>query len=230
MCDSYMTPLFSYLSCLGSQYRGLVKIQTIGRSSQGQPLKVAHISSGGGGGGNKPAIFIDGGIHAREWISPATVTYLVREFVENSAKYSSILSKADLYILPLLNPDGYSYSRSKDRLWRKNRAKNKGTCSGVDLNRNFGYKWGGAGSSGNPCEEHYRGPRAFSEPESRALRDFLLARKGRVAMYLTFHSYGQMILYPWGYDNVRAKDRNELHRMGRIGAAAMGRAYKVRIS
>ena len=70
----------------------------------------------------------------------------------------------------------------------------------MDLNRNFSYKWGGRGSSGQTCSEEYRGQRAFSEPETAALRKFLLARRGSVLMYLTFHSYGQMILYPWGYD------------------------------
>ena len=76
----------------------------------------------------------------------------------------------------------------------------RGRCAGVDLNRNFSYKWGGRGSSGQTCSEEYRGQRAFSEPETAALRKFLLARRGSVLMYLTFHSYGQMILYPWGYD------------------------------
>ena len=76
----------------------------------------------------------------------------------------------------------------------------RGRCAGVDLNRNFSYKWGGRGSSGQTCREEYRGQRAFSEPETAALRKFLLARRGSVLMYLTFHSYGQMILYPWGYD------------------------------
>ena len=182
----------------------------------------------GTGGAGKPAIFIDGGIHAREWISPATVTYLIKEFVENSAQYSKILSKVDIYFLPLVNPDGYEFSRKSDRLWRKNRSHtDRGKCAGVDLNRNFGYKWGGKGSSNNQCSETYRGPRPFSEPESRAMRDFIMARRRNIRMYITFHSYGQMILYPWGYDRVDAKDSGELHRMGSVGARAMGRKYQV---
>ena len=76
----------------------------------------------------------------------------------------------------------------------------RGQCAGVDLNRNFSYKWGGRGSSSKTCSEEYRGTRPFSEPETAALRNFLTARRNSVVMYLTFHSYGQMILYPWGYD------------------------------
>ena len=167
-------------------------------------------------------------MHAREWISPATVTFMMKEFLENSSRYSKIISKADLYFLPLVNPDGYEFSRRTDRLWRKNRShKERGTCAGVDLNRNFGYKWGGKGSSSNQCSETYRGPQPFSEPESRALRDFIMARRRNIRMYLTFHSYGQMILYPWGYDRVDARDSAELQRMGTVGARAMGGNYKV---
>ena len=59
------------------------------------------------------------------------------------------------------------------------------------------------------------------------MRDFILARRGNIRMYITFHSYGQMILYPWGYDRVDAKDSAELQRMGTVGARAMGRSYKV---
>eukprot|EP00090_Calanus_glacialis_P010672 TRINITY_DN19117_c1_g1_i1.p1 TRINITY_DN19117_c1_g1~~TRINITY_DN19117_c1_g1_i1.p1 ORF type:complete len:281 (-),score=64.59 TRINITY_DN19117_c1_g1_i1:14-856(-) len=210
---------------MASEHKGKATLINIGRTSQGNDLKVIQVGSGGRG---KPAIFIDGGIHAREWISPATVTFILKDFLENAGKYSRILSKVDLYFLPLANPDGYEFSRQSDRLWRKNRShSDRGKCAGVDLNRNFGYKWGGKGSSNNQCSETYRGPRPFSEPESRAMRDFILARRGNIRMYITFHSYGQMILYPWGYDSVDARDSAELHRMGTVGARAMGRSYKV---
>ena len=78
-----------------------------------------------------------------------------------------------LPLVPVLNPDGYEYSRTTDRMWRKNRRKNSGSkCDGVDLNRNF-EKGFGTASSGNPCHEDFRGPEAFSEPESAALRDYI---------------------------------------------------------
>jgi len=212
----------AFVECLSRQNPGRATLINIGTSTEGRKLNVLRLSSGRG----KPAIFIDGGIHAREWISPATATYLAKQLSE---KKSALLAAFDVYILPLANPDGYEYSRTKDRLWRKTRSTPRlGRCAGVDLNRNFGYKWGGKGSSKKHCSEVYRGPRAFSEPESRALRDFILARRKDIKMYLTLHSYGQMILYPWGYDsNVFAKDRSDLHSLGVIGARAMGRKYDV---
>ena len=95
---------------MASEYKGRATLINIGRSSEGKSLKVLQVGSGERG---KPAIFIDGGIHAREWISPSTVTYILKEFLENPAKYSKILSKVDLYFLPLANPDVYEFSLHK---------------------------------------------------------------------------------------------------------------------
>lgn len=128
-------------------------------------LKVLRISNGKP---NAPALWIDGGIHAREWISPAAVTYIIDYLVENSDRLET-----DYYILPVVNPDGYEYSFSSERLWRKNRRKvSSDSCSGVDLNRNFGYRWGGKGTSKNVCHDTYPGTGPFSEPETSAIRNF----------------------------------------------------------
>lgn len=156
--------------------------------------QVIRISNGKA---NAPALWIDGGIHAREWISPAAVTYVINHLVENSEDL-----EADYYILPVANPDGYiflpvlerlAYSRqpnivlssrfssyeytfTRDRLWRKNRKRSVGSpCTGVDLNRNFGYRWGGLGTSKDPCREIYAGSGPFSEPETNAIRYFFEA-------------------------------------------------------
>ena len=215
----------SYMDCLSSTYENLVTVYTIGSSSEGRPLKVVKV---GKPGSQKKAIWIDGGIHAREWISPASVTFILKEFVENSGSYSNILNNYDIYIMPSVNPDGYEYSRNHDRMWRKTRSRNAGSsCIGTDPNRNWGYKWGGKGASNQPCTEIYRGAYAFSEPETAAVRDFILARRYNIAMYLTFHSYGQMILYPWGYEREDHSDEYELERMGKVAARAMGRGYTV---
>lgn len=88
----------------------------------------------------------------------------------------------------------------QDRLWRKNRRHTEGAeCTGTDLNRNFEYQWMVAGATNNSCDQIYAGPEAFSEPEARAIRDWFLSHQDEnVKLYLTFHSYGEMILYPWG--------------------------------
>lgn len=113
------------------------------------------------------------GIHAREWISPASVTYIIKELVENRSS-NAWANNIEFNIVPVLNPDGYEFTHTKDRLWRKNRRNPElGDCSGTDLNRNFDYKWGGGGTSNNPCSEIYKGTSAFSEPESQALKNYL---------------------------------------------------------
>merc|ERR1712173_76478 len=232
-----MGTILKFMDCLSSTYKSVVTMYTIGNSTEGRPLKVMKI---GMPGKQKKAIWIDGGIHAREWISPATVTAILGYFVKGAmtlmrrnqrcmpGSNACILKKYDIYIMPVMNPDGYEYSRNYDRMWRKTRSKNPGSrCIGTDPNRNWGYNWGGDGASTNPCRSTYRGPRAFSEPETAAVRDFILARQDDMAMYLTFHSYGQMILYPWGYDRVDHDEEDELNRMGQIAARAMSGWYRV---
>jgi len=215
-----------WLDCLAINFGHKVEVREIGRSFEGRPLKVVRI---GDGNRNKPAVFIDGGIHAREWVSPAAVTYLIHRMVETKGEYDSLLDQFTVFVLPLVNPDGYEYSRQHDRMWRKTRSRTGGRnlfgdeCKGVDLNRNFGYHWGGYGASDNACKETYRGPSAFSEPESRAMRDFLLAGEQNFVLYLTFHSYGQYILYPWGYDKLDTKDWRDLQRVGDITNNALKR-------
>ena len=149
---------------------------------QGRNLNLLKISNNLAITG-KPGVWIDGGIHAREWISPSTVTYLMFEFLKNDYKYQDILNKYDLYILPLVNPDGYEFSRTEgNRMWRQNRNWYnwlKG-CFGVDLNRNWDTPdWGLTGSSKDPCDKDqiYAGSWAFSEPETRSIRDFIWERK-----------------------------------------------------
>nr|CAD7455584.1 unnamed protein product [Timema tahoe] len=218
-----MQDVHGYLDWLAQSYPKLCSVQTIGSSVEGRPLKVLKISSDKAG---SPAIWVDGGIHAREWISPATVTYIINELTENRHTHGDAVQNVDWYILPIVNPDGYEYTHRTDRLWRKNRSNgNSGSrCAGVDLNRNFAYKWGGAGSSHQPCKEIYAGSSGFSEPETSAVSNFVLSKKDQIKAYVTFHSYGQYILYPWGYDRVVPPDYKDLDRVARKAAQAMYKA------
>ena len=105
--------------------------------------------------------------------------------------------KFHFVIYPLLNPDGYEYTWTDERLWRKNRNSNNGSsCKGVDLNRNYDIEWMNAGSSSNKCSSVYAGTEAFSEPESQAQRDDMLAMENKLA-YLTYHAYSEFIIYPY---------------------------------
>ena len=81
--------------------------------------------------------------------------------------------------MPCANPDGYIYSRTENRLWRKTRSPNGNNCFGTDANRNFGYQWGTGGSSDNPCSDTYMGSEAFSEIETKNIRQWLTMHKVR---------------------------------------------------
>ncbi|XP_059483527.1 carboxypeptidase B-like [Neocloeon triangulifer] len=211
--------IHAFLDYYATAYPDICTVKTIGKTREERDIKLIKISSGAE---SNPAVFIDGGIHAREWISPASVTYIIKELVENREKYSSFVDKVDFYIVPLINVDGYEYSHTRDRLWRKNRADLFGFCNGVDLNRNFGYKWGTSGSSFFRCSNIYRGSSAFSEPETKALRDFILESQVNFQAYLSFHSYGQLILYPYGYaSNELPDDVDDLDRVGKAAASAV---------
>lgn len=129
-----LSDIHGYLDYLAETYPNLCSVKTIGSSIEGRPLKLLKISSSSSA---KRAAWVDGGIHAREWISPSTVTYIINQFVSNYESEPSYVKEIDWYFLPVLNPDGYEYSHTTDRLWRKNRRFGIG-CAGTDLNRNFG--------------------------------------------------------------------------------------------
>lgn len=106
-----------------------------------------------------------------------------------------------------------------NRLWRKNRSNASYLCSGADINRNYGYRWGGKGVSNNACSDIYCGKNAFSENESTAQKRFFEQTKEKFHAFITFHSYGQYILYPWGYDvGALPADHQDLDRAGKKAA------------
>jgi len=190
----------AYMDYLVEQYPDLVSTEDIGISYEGRTQRILKICKSGTCG-QKPAMWIDGGIHSREWVSPAVVTYMMKELVENGGQYpSEIVDELDWYILPVLNPDGYEYSRTDNRMWRKSRSPNDNSpCAGTDLNRNWGYHWNDGGSSSNPCSDSYMGKSAFSEIENQNVADFLTKHKDTIKYYVNVHSYSQLVLLPWGF-------------------------------
>lgn len=139
--DVYWTSeeINTYCLRLAAEYPQLVTREVIARSFDGQDVFALKISRGGFGG--KPIIFMDGGMHAREWVSQATVVYLLHRMIEDPVSSAELLNGVDWIIIPNLNPDGYTWSYNQDRMWRKNRNQINSTCLGVDLNRNFRYSW-----------------------------------------------------------------------------------------
>jgi murein tripeptide amidase MpaA len=125
---------------LAQNYPNLVKRDIIGKSSEGRDIFALRVSNSAEFG-KKPIIFIDSGIHAREWVGHQSTLFLLNELVTNEVVTRELVDNADWVIVPNVNPDGYVYSWTTDRLWRKNRRYINETCTGVDLNRNFGYMW-----------------------------------------------------------------------------------------
>ncbi|KAL5289994.1 hypothetical protein ACFFRR_009780 [Megaselia abdita] len=185
---------------LQQKYPERVFVKQVGFSYEHRELKTITITNGDGRK-DKKVIFVDSGMHAREWISPSTGIYVIQQLVENFEENKALLENFDWIVMPIINADGYEYTRSSpaNRMWRKTRQPYK-TCTGVDPNRNFDFMYGFAGTSTLTCMETYRGPQPFSEPETVVLRDVLLSLKGKISFYLTLHSHGAYLLYPYGYD------------------------------
>ena len=171
----------------------------------------------------EPEILYTGLIHAREFISVSQNIFYMWYLLENYNKdplVKQILDHTELYFIPVINPDGLNYNvqgydRDKDEFdhfLRKNMRDNDGDgefdpeIDGVDLNRNFGSHWGydDVGSSSYEGASNYRGPAPFSEPETKAIQFFCNSHEFQFA--LNYHAYGNLLIYPWGYNNEHTED------------------------
>ncbi|XP_075157472.1 carboxypeptidase B isoform X1 [Haematobia irritans] len=203
--------IYAFMREIRGKFPNICRLYTIGKTAEGRDLKVLRISENPK---TYKKIWIDGGIHAREWISPATVTFILYQLMSKWQEHPDYIRKKTWYVMPVMNPDGYEYSRKVNRLWRKNRSiAKRSQCLGVDLNRNFDIGWNGYGSSTNPCSDTYRGEAPGSELETDAVVKFLSKRKYNLDAYLTYHSYGQMVVYPWAYKAVKVRDSGVLQRV-----------------
>ncbi|KAI3640931.1 hypothetical protein MIR68_001809 [Amoeboaphelidium protococcarum] len=183
----------------------LASMSSIGQSHEGRDINVVRFSSETGSAA-KNVIWISGGIHAREFISSHVASYIIRSIADmcNSGNelVTEFLQHYEFAIAFHINPDGYEFARTQRRMWRKNRRANRDRSFGVDLNRNFDVFWGNGGSSRSPWSDTYMGPSAASEPEVAAIQKFLtgLIQEGRnVTVGVDLHSYGQLIMRPYGY-------------------------------
>lgn len=204
------------LLALEDSYPNLARVFIIGESLEGRNLYALKISDNVNNDEAEAEVIFIGCHHAREWISVEVPFLLGKYLVENYASDSQVrdlVDQSEIWIIPLLNPDGLEYSIHFYRYWRKNRRDNEDGTYGIDLNRNYGYQWGidNIGSSPYTFSDTYRGPSAFSEPETQAIRD-LFAQRNFSAL-ISFHSYSQDILYPWGYSDQPSPDDLLLEQM-----------------
>ncbi|KAH7318204.1 zinc carboxypeptidase [Stachybotrys elegans] len=195
-----------YFRALHAAFPNNSEIISAGRSYQDRNIFGIHLWGADGPG--KPAVLYHGTVHAREWIVAPVVEYITRQLVtgynDGNEDVVSILDRYDFFIFPFVNPDGFVYSQTTNRLWRKNRQPAPtGTCFGRDINRNWVFGWDSnpRGASRNPCSETYQGEAASDAPENRGLDAYLRSlRDGPgVKLFIDWHSYGQYILYPFGY-------------------------------
>ncbi|XP_053419937.1 carboxypeptidase B2 isoform X1 [Nycticebus coucang] len=221
--------IYSWIEYMTEKYPDMVKKIHIGSSYEKHPLYVLKVS--GKEQKAKNAIWIDCGIHAREWISPAfclwfvgSVTYLYGI----NERSTNLLNNVDFYVMPLINVDGYDYTWKKDRMWRKNRSLhgNNG-CIGTDLNRNFASKhWCEEGASSFSCSEIYCGPYPESEPEAQAVANFLRRNIDHIKAYISMHSYSQKIVFPYSYSKIKSKDHEELSLVASEAVRAIKNVHK----
>ncbi|CAH0588965.1 unnamed protein product [Chrysodeixis includens] len=229
-----LSVIYAFIDDLERDFPAICTVSVIGKSVEGRDIKMLKISNSNA---NNSAVWLDACIHPREWISTAVVTYIADVLVRNFHTLSTSITNKDWHIIPVLNPDGYEYTHTGERMWRKNRAWYGGECVGVDLNRNFSYAWGQSngeqsnGSSDDPSHVFYRGPAPFSEPETVAVRDTILGSGTPFKVFLSFHSYFELIIFPWGNRKDPCPDYLHLLEAGTIMARAIhettGKTYKV---
>ncbi len=180
----------------------------IGLSLEGRAIRALRIT---GPGTYKPGVLYNATQHAREWIAPMTAMYIAETLINgygSDPDITALLDAVEIFVIPVVNPDGYVYTWGPERYWRKNRRNNGNGTFGVDLNRNWAFGWGGGGSSGNSNSETYRGPAPFSEPETQVMRDFYNAHQNLV-LSIDFHSFGEYVLWPFAYTNGGPNDEGQ---------------------
>uniref|UniRef100_A0A8C8SP77 Carboxypeptidase A2 n=1 Tax=Pelusios castaneus TaxID=367368 RepID=A0A8C8SP77_9SAUR len=217
--------IYTALDSLAAAYPSLVSKQKIGETYEKRPMYILKFSTGGT---NRPAIWLDAGIHSREWVTQATALWTAKKIASeygNDPSITSLLNTMDIFLLVVTNPDGYAFTHTNNRMWRKTRSKISGSlCIGVDPNRNWDAGFGGPGASNNPCSDSYHGPRANSEVEVQSVVDFIKSH-GKIKAFLTLHSYSQLLMFPFGYKCTNPADYNELNTVGNDAASALASLY-----
>jgi len=209
------------LEGLATRHSFVKYLPSIGQSIQGRNIAALEVSVPGG---PRPSLFINGGMHAREWISYATVLYLTTQLIENYGvdnEVTELLQAFDIVVVPVANPDGYEFTHTSNRMWRKSRRQNTGGSFGVDLNRNwddifYGENiWCTVGASRTPSSDTYCGTAPFSEPETAALRDYWNERGGgNIYGGIDYHSYSQLILRPYANSYDVPPNEDDLKALG----------------
>ena len=198
------------VAAVANAHPDIVQRFSIGQSYKGRTLWAAKISDNVATDEDEPDVMFDGLHHSDEHMGLEMTLHILHWLADgygSDPRVTNIVNTREIWIVFAVNPDGaeYDISGGKFHLWRKNRQPTPGSpYIGTDLNRNYGYRWGGGGkTSTNPQAITYRGPAAFSAPETRAVRDFLASRvvggRQQIRAAITFHEYGRLVMWPYGY-------------------------------
>jgi carboxypeptidase T len=218
-----------------SDHVDIVQLSSLGKSIEGREIYALKISDHAAMEEDEPEVLVFALTHAREHLSTEQAIDLIRYYTDNygvRGEVTNLVNQREIWILPNVNPDGNAYDYMGGgcyRSWRKNRRVNGDNSWGVDLNRNYGYRWGydAIGSSPIPNDQTYRGAAPFSEPETQVLRDFVISHPGIVSS-ISLHTYGEQILWPYGYTtddlpvDINPTDRDTFARLARTMANLNG--------
>ncbi|KAF3016821.1 hypothetical protein E8E14_010595 [Neopestalotiopsis sp. 37M] len=221
-----------YFARLQATYPNNTEAITSGYSFENRSIYGLHFWGADGPG--KPAVLYHGTVHAREWIAAPVVEYITTQLLEGFASgnesIQALLNKYDFYVFPFVNPDGFVYSQTTNRLWRKNRQLPppgaNATCYGRDINRNWEFAWDANpnGASTNPCSEVYKGLEPSDAPENAGLDKYVRQLRDTVGikLFIDWHSYGQYILSPFGYrDDLYAPELGTWERASSLVSEAI---------
>lgn len=206
--------IFGIFDALQAKNPRFVKRQVIGQTFEGRKIPAYTLSSSFEAGVNhqKSKVLFTGAHHARELLTP---TICLKIFLE--AVYSLRRKETgeeywrfnEVIIVPVVNidshraiTDSFGTSDWENAKWKRKNM-NSEHCpqgqTGVDLNRNYGYHFGEDAEDLDPCAETFRGPTAFSEPETSAIRDLVEKQGGLISSAMNFHSYGNIWIHPFNY-------------------------------
>jgi carboxypeptidase T len=194
------------LKKLNEEFPEMTRLFSIGKSLEGREIMGIRICGDMENASQLPGMALMGGHHSREHLSVEVPLRYARFFLERyragDFRIRGLIFKRDLQIVPAVNPDGLEFdvATASYKMWRKNRRKNGNGTYGVDLNRNYGYKWGTGGSSTNPNSDTYMGVAPFSEPETQAVKSWIEGNKN-INVLLSMHTFSELVLYPWGHSN-----------------------------
>jgi uncharacterized repeat protein (TIGR01451 family) len=218
--------LKSDLYSLQNNNPNIAKVIDIGDSWENRDIIALKISDNvDSDDSSESDVLFMGGTHAREWISVEVPYYIAEYLVEHYStdlEVRQLVDDNEIWIIPMVNPDGVEYSRTDDRNWRKNRRDNGLGIYGVDPNRNYGFHWGenpqhlsplNPGGSSLPFSSTYWGPDAFSEPETQAIKNLVTSSNHNFVKSISYHSYSQYVMYPWGYTSNSPPNELQLFNM-----------------